>query len=122
QPRVGQLEQSLRTQRSLEELDAERVLKRTDYRRSRADAAGLADALEAERVQRRKRLDVVDLDSRDLGRIRHQEVHETAVQELALLVVVHPLVEGAADALGDAAVNLPLDDRGIDHPSAVVHD
>ena len=50
----------------------------------------------------------------DLGDVGHQEVHERRVQQLAGLVVGHPLVERAADALRDAAVDLALDDHRVD--------
>ena len=57
-----------------------------------------------------------------LGRVGHQEVHERGVEQLAVLVVGHPLVERAADALRDAAVHLALDDHRVDQRPAVVHD
>ena len=63
----------------------------------------------------RRRLEVVGLDVRHLGRVGHEEVHERGVEQLPRLVVGHPLVERAADALGDAAVDLALDDHRVDH-------
>ena len=57
-----------------------------------------------------------------LGDVRHQEVHERRVEQLPVLVVGHPLVERAADALRDAAVDLALDDHRVDQRAAVVHD
>ena len=63
------------------------------------------------------------LDRRQIVRFGHRVVHQRSGQELAGLVVDHLLEEGAADALRDAAVHLPLDDHGIDDPPAVVgHD
>ena len=59
---------------------------------------------------------------RHLRRVGHQEVHERGVEQLAVLVVGHPLVERAADALRDAAVHLALDDHRVDQRPAVVHD
>ena len=44
------------------------------------------------------------------------------VEQLPGLVVGHPLVERAADALRDAAVDLALDDHRVDEVAAVVHD
>ena len=58
----------------------------------------------------------------DLGDVGHQEVHERRVEQLAGLVVGHPLVERAADALGHAPVDLALDDHRVDQVPAVVHD
>ena len=57
-----------------------------------------------------------------LGDVGHQEVHERGVEQLARLVVGHPLVERAADALRDAAVDLALDDHRVDQVAAVVDD
>ena len=74
------------------------------------------------RVQRRRGLEVVGLDGRHLGGVGHEEVHERRVEQLPGLVVGHPLVERAADALGDAAVDLALDDHRVDHGAAVVDD
>ena len=56
-----------------------------------------------------------------LGDVGHQEVHERRVEQLPGLVVGHPLVERAADALRDAAVDLALDDHRVDQVAAVVH-
>ena len=86
------------------------------------DAARLAGALDAQGIQRRRGLEVVGLDGRHLGRVGHEEVHEARVEQLARLVVGHPLVERATDALGDAAVDLALDDHRVDHRAAVVDD
>ncbi len=41
---------------------------------------------------------------------------------LTLLVVYELFVERTAHALGDTAVDLALDDEGIDHPAGVAHD
>ena len=57
-----------------------------------------------------------------LGGVRHQEVHEASVEQLPVGVVLHPLVERAADALGHPAVDLALDDHRVDQRPAVVHD
>ena len=74
-----------------------------------------------ERVQRARRLEVVDLDAvRHLGDVGHEEVHERGVEQLPVLVVLHPLVERAADALRDTAVDLALDDHRVDQVAAVV--
>src|SRR5205814_2957609 len=68
---------------------------------------GFAEALGAERRQRRRRDDVRDLDLlRRLGGRGHQIVHEGAGEELAVVVVLQLLVQGAAEAVQRAAVDL----------------
>src|SRR2546425_1147315 len=84
--------------------------------------ARLPRPLHPERVQRRRRFDVIDLDRRDLGRVRDQELHEGRVPELAVLVVGEPFVERATDTLRDAALDLALQHQRVDDASAVVHD
>src|SRR5262249_57939979 len=82
----------------------------------------LTDTLDSERVQRRRRLKVHD---GELGNLRgggHEEVHEASGEQLAVLVVRELLVERAPDALGDAAVDLPLDDGRVHDRAAVVLD
>ena len=51
---------------------------------------------------------MVDLDRRDLRRVRHEELHERRVAELSFIVVGEALVEGAADTLRDTTLDLPL--------------
>src|SRR5439155_27169965 len=74
----------------------------------------------AKRVEWRGRLDVLDLDLRDLGRIRHQELHERGVAQLAVRVVSESLVKRAAYALRHAAFDLALDHHRVDDLAAVV--
>ncbi len=62
----------------------------------------------------------ISIDVGHLGDVRHQEVHERRVEQLAGLVVGHPLVQRAADALRHAAVDLALDDHRVDQVPAVV--
>ena len=75
------------------------------------DAAGLADTLQSHGVEGRRGLAMRGLDRRHIGRRRNQVVHERRVQELSLLVVHQLLVEGVADAVRHAAVDLPFDDQ-----------
>src|SRR5262249_39056794 len=84
--------------------------------------AGLPYPFDTERVQRRGRLDVADLDLWDLQRSRHQEVHERRGERLSGLVVDDALVEGAADTLRDAATDLALHDHRVHQGAAVVLD
>ena len=87
----------------------------------RADRAGLAAALHAERVvraqrhvrSRRRRTAVVGA--------RHRVVLVRAGQQLAgLLVVDAALEQRLADALGEAAMDLALDDHRVDDAAEVV--
>ena len=91
-------------------------------RRRRHDHPALADAAEVDVRIERHRLEMVDLDARDLGRGGQQVVHERAGEELRLVVVRRPLEQHRADALGDAAAHLALDDGGVDQRAAVLDD
>ncbi len=62
-PRRAQLEQVARRDRHRGDRDALGVLDRRGEHRRARDHAGLAGALDAERVERRRRLQVVDLDA-----------------------------------------------------------
>src|SRR5439155_396484 len=75
--------------------------------------AALARALDAERVQRRGRLQVVHLERRHVGRARQRVVHQGAGDELAARVVDDLLDQRVADPVGDASVNLSLDHQRI---------
>ena len=89
--------------------------------RGHRQRAGLAHALEAERVQRRERLEVVDDACGGTSVARGQRVvHVAAGQRLARLVVADLLEERAADAERDRALDLALDDHRVDQPAAVV--
>ena len=98
----------------------ERILHRVGDGGGRRDRPALPDTLQAERIPRRRVLEVHGLDRRQLHRGRHQVIHEGSGQELCLLVVDHLLQEPAADALRDAAVDLALHDHRVDEGPAVV--
>src|SRR5688572_27472539 len=49
-------------------------------------------------------------------------IHERAVEQLPVFVVGEPLVKRIADALRDAAVDLPIEDEWVDDPATIVHD
>src|SRR3954463_8910360 len=98
----------------------QRVDDRVDHRRRDADRAALADALDAERVVGARRDVVADLEVRQVGRARHAVVHERTVGQLALGVVADLLVQRLADALGEAAVGLAIDDHRVDDGADVV--
>ena len=99
---------------------AQRVDGRGDDARRRAERAGLADALGAERVHRRRRHRAVQLEAREVDRARHRVVHERSGQQLAVVVVDGLLDHRLADALRQAAVDLSLDDHRVDQIPGVV--
>ena len=63
-----------------------------------------------------------DLQVGRIGGRRQQVVHERRRHRVADVVVGVLLQEHPADALDHAAGDLALDDRGVDHPSAVLGD
>jgi hypothetical protein len=71
-------------------------------------------------VRRRGRHGPVGLERRQLGRRGQRVVDERAGHELAVLVVDHLLEERLADGVHDAAVDLPVDEQGVDRIAAVV--
>ena len=84
-------------------------------RRRRADRAELADALDAERVERARHRGV-ELGAKAGAAVgtRHGVVHEAAGDELAALGVVdHLLAQRLADALHRAALDLPATIIGL---------
>ena len=86
----------------------ERVKDGADHRRRRAGGAGFARALDAERIGRRRHFGQF---RDELGKIlgaRHGVVLETAGDELPVGIEHDQFHQRLADALGDAAVNLPL--------------
>src|SRR5882724_9082571 len=86
------------------------------------NGAGLPHPFDPERVQRRWRLAVGDLDGRNLEGGWNQEVHEGRGERLAARVVNDALEERASDALRDAPADLTLDDRRVHQRAAVVLD
>ena len=98
----------------------QRVDHRVDDRRRRPDVRRLADALGAERVVRARRDRLAELEVGALERGRDQVVHERRVEAVALLVEGDHLHQRDADALGEAAVDLAVDDHRVDAHAAVV--
>ena len=104
-------------------VDAERAQRVDDGvhdRRGRGDAAGLADALDAEHVARRGGLGAAGVEVRQVGRARDEVVDHRAGDEVALGVVDGLLVQRLRDALGEPAVDLALDDDRVDDLADVV--
>ena len=98
----------------------QRVDDRVDDRGRRPDVRRLADALGAERVVRARRDRLAELEVGTLERRRDQVVHERRVEAVALLVEREHLHQRDADAFGEAAVDLAVDDHRVDAHAAVV--
>src|SRR3989449_4951700 len=114
---------ALATERHVEMTDAERrqrVHDGIDGGRRGADRRGLADALGAERVERRRRHGLSGRERRQVFGVRHGVVHERAGEQLAVLVVDEALDERLGDALSQASVHLARDDHRADANAAVV--
>ena len=92
----------------------QRVDDRVHDRGRRADVRRLADALGSERVVRARRDRLAELEVGALERGRDQVVHERRVEAVALLVERDQLHQRDADALGEAAVDLAVDDHRVD--------
>ena len=78
------------------------------------DGAGLAHALHAQRIHGRRRLGVAAFDPGHGCGSGNGVVGQLAGHELAVVVVDGLFPEGLAESLGDAAVDLPVDDQGVD--------
>ena len=99
----------------------ERVHRRVDHRGRHRDAAGLAEALGAERVAGRRGVHLLDQQRGHVGRARDRVVHERARQALAVGIVDDGLHQGLAQALGQRAVELPFRQERVDDGARVVH-
>src|SRR5205807_2813736 len=98
----------------------QRVDHRVGYRRQRPGGAGFARALHAERVAGRGNRAVVEPRLGLVVGTRHDIVHESAVEQLAAVGIVHALFAyRLAEPLRDAAVQLALEQRVVDYAPAV---
>src|SRR5262249_30429647 len=87
----------------------------------RADCSNLAAALHAHRRVRTRRTLCCDPHSRQMVSCRHAIIHERARQELAgCRIVVAVLAQRLTYPLNDSAVQLALNDHGIDDSADVV--
>ena len=102
---------------------ADRIIDRGgDGGAHRVDAA-FADALDAQRIERARRvLAQQQLDGRNRHAARQQVIGKARRERLALLVVAELLVERAAEALRRAARDLARDEARIDRTADVVAD
>ena len=126
EPRLAQqLRDPLRRDRHFEDTDAkrrQRIGNRVEYRRWRADRAALADTLGAGDARLGQRFQMMDFDGRDFGCGRHGIVGKRAGQYVAPIVINHLFVKRVGDALGDATMDLPLDDHRVDQTAGVLDD
>src|SRR5258707_1809717 len=60
-------------------------------------------------------------DSRNLRSSREQVIHKASVEKLTFFIVHEPLIIGPPNSLCHATMHLPLDNRGINHVSAIMH-
>src|ERR1700736_2108257 len=113
-----------RRQRRVQRLDAEfaeRVHHAVGDAGRTADRAGLAAALGAQRIGAARRgLIERDLDRRNIVGARQAVILIARGQQLAFGVVGYALVQRLADALRDAAVNLPRHQHWVDGDADVV--
>src|SRR5215470_2936574 len=98
----------------------ERIDHRVLNRWPRADSAALADALRPEGVPLRGG-DQRHRDERgEVSRARHRICRKAGGQGIAELVVDERFVQRLARALSDPAMDLPVDEQGVDAASAIV--
>src|SRR5262245_16497896 len=112
----------LRRRRELVDRGAERrqrIVDGVDHGDGSADRAAFAQTLGPGDRGLRPGLAVMDLDRRNLAGGRRQVVREARGEDVAALVVDDLLEQRIGDALGDAAVNLPVNDHGIDQPPRI---
>jgi Zn-dependent protease with chaperone function len=100
----------------------QRVVDGVDDRRRWRDRAALAQPLDAQGIAGGGVLQVLALDGGQVVGARQRVVHQRAGQQLAGVVVRHVLEKSSAHALGHPAVDLALDDDGVDHHAAIVGD
>lgn len=80
----------------------------------RCNSATFANALDAQRIERRREFLMEQLHSRAVARARQRIIHQRSGQQLALLIVDELFEQGATQALDRAADDLPLDQQRID--------
>ena len=93
---------------------------RRDNARRRAERAGLPYAFGSHRIHGRGRDGGVELEAREVDGARDRVVHERSREQLPVLAVDHFFNHRLADALRQAAVNLPFDDERVDEMSRIV--
>jgi len=97
----------------------DRPVDRVGDRRHRRYDVDFANPLGAVRMGQVRHLDQDRFDHRHVGSNRHPVVEEPRIVEPALRVIDVFFVQGPADALCHAALELPVDIRGEDAPLEV---
>src|SRR5713101_5329552 len=82
---------------------------------------GQIDVRDAQGSPRRMRARVVVVEGDQVVALGQRIVHEARGEELSALVEGRLLPERLADALGEAAVDLALDEKRIDEEARIVH-
>src|SRR2546429_1712795 len=110
---VDRMPDAIGRRRHFEFVVADRIGDRVDHRSRCADRAGLAAALDAERIARTQRRSVTQLERRQVVGPRHGVVHERRRDGLAAAVIDSAFKQRLADALGEAAMDLAFDDHRV---------
>ena len=92
-----------------------------DYRRRSSYGPGLAHALYAKRVDRRRRLRAFEFHSGHVRGFRHGVIHKRACDDLTLFVVHDFFVERLPNRLHDAAMHLSFDHHRVYHLAAIIY-
>ena len=117
---VGQLPDAVERKRQFDVLAPERIGGGIGKRGGREHGTAVAHAFGAGPVRGRGRRDVADREFRHLRRGRAKIFREGAGDEVAGTIVHQFLVQRRAEPVGEAAVNLPLDDHRIEHRAHIV--
>src|SRR5688572_17670904 len=98
----------------------DRVDDRIRHRRCRRDRACLAGTLGAHRVDRRWSYRSAQLVRRDHACSWHSIVIHRSGDQLTVIVVMRPFIERLGEALGNAAMDLTVDDQWVEHVANVI--
>src|ERR1700676_3408424 len=99
----------------------ERIINGRSEERWYGNDTSLASALDAERVQRRRRLNVIDQQRWYLSSSRQQVIHEAGVDDLSLFIIYQSFKECSPNTLRHSPMHLSLNHHGIDDTPAVMH-
>src|SRR6185312_2288972 len=92
----------------------ERIDDGVDHRRRRADRTALAGALDADRVGLAGAAELVEMEARQIVGARHAVILEARREELSRLRIIGDVLdERLADPLGDAAMDLTLEEQRV---------
>ena len=89
-------------------------------RGGRAVAAGLADTLDAERMERIRRHGLAEDQRRHIAGARHRIIQQRGGERLAVVAVEHLFVERFAESLRHPAMHLAFDNHGVEDHAAVI--